>query len=151
MGLQPIRGLRGRARFSNRLTELHAMHHFVRGLAIEAGFLDHALGDIELAVVEACANVVKHAYRNQTEASAPVDIEVWVEEVGLWVVITDRGEPFEPPGERLSRPDPAQLVTRQQRGGLGLYFIQNLMDEVTWDIRPGEHNRIRMLKRLVSS
>lgn len=147
MAPQPIRMLRGRARFTNRLGDLHAMHHFVRGLAIEAGFLDQALGDIELAVVEACANIVKHAYREHPEATMPIDIEVWLENRDLFIVISDRGDAFEPPGGPVPRPDPAQLLERRPRGGLGLYFIVNLMDEVTWDLNPGSTNRLQLVKR----
>jgi serine/threonine-protein kinase RsbW len=147
MASRPPRALIGRARFTNRLADLHAIHQFVRGLAIEAGFLDQALGDIELAVVEACANVVKHAYRGHPEASMPIDLEVWLDEPDFCIVITDRGQPFEPPTGPIPRPDPARLLERRPRGGLGLYFIVNLMDEVDWELIPGAPNRLRLVKR----
>ena len=147
MGAPSARILHGHARFTNRLSDLHAMHHYVRGIAIEAGFLDQALGDIELAVVEACANVVKHAYRGVPEATMPIDIEVWLDGPDFYIVITDQGQPFDPPGGPIPRPDPAQLLDRRPRGGLGLYFIVNLMDEVSWEVQAGHPNRLRLLKR----
>lgn len=141
------RQLRAQATFSNNLSHLYHMHQFVRRAAIDAGFTNVPLGDIELAVVEACANVVKHAYRDTPPDQGRIDISVTAQGDRLEICLTDWGAPFEPPCGRVPRPDVEKMVAEGQRGGMGIFFMQSLMDEVTWDIRPGEQNQVRLTKR----
>lgn len=143
------RPIDAQASFTNSLRHIYAMHQFVRQLAIEAGFSNVALGDIELAVVEACANIIKHAYRAVPEDTAPIDIHVTHDWGALTITITDWGAPFEPPIERIAAPDVEVMVAEKRRGGMGIFFMQQMMDEVAWDIRPGVCNRVRLIKRLV--
>jgi serine/threonine-protein kinase RsbW len=139
--------LSAQATFTNNLSNLFHMHQFVRRVAIDAGFTNVPLGDIELAVVEACANVVKHAYRNTAPDQAKIDISVLAQADRFEVCLTDWGEPFDPPKGKVPRPDIERMAIEGQRGGMGIFFMQSLMDEVTWDIRPGEQNQVRMTKR----
>lgn len=148
MASPTTRSLTAQATFTNNLANLFHMHQFVRRAAIAAGFSNVALGDIELAVVEACANVVKHAYRRTPPDQGKLVIDVTVQGDRFEVCITDWGEPFTPPTGRVPRPDVERMVIEGQRGGMGIFFMQSLMDEVTWEIRPGEQNRVRMVKRL---
>lgn len=134
------------ATFTNNLSQLFTMHQFVRRAAIDAGFSNVPLGDIELAIVEACANVVKHAYRNTAPDAGRIEINVTANPERLEVSLTDWGEPFDPPKGRVPRPDVEQMAREGQRGGMGIFFMQSLMDEVSWDIRPGERNHLRMTK-----
>lgn len=143
------RPIDAQASFTNALKNIYGMHQFVRQIAIEAGFSNVALGDIELAVVEACANIVKHAYRGVPEDTAKIDIHVNYDWGTLAVTITDWGAPFEPPMQRLVAPNVEVMVAEQRRGGMGIFFMQQMMDEVAWDIRPGLWNRVRLVKRLV--
>ncbi len=135
--------------FTNRLQNIYGMHQFVRQAAIEAGFSNVALGDIELAVVEACANVVKHAYRHAAEDSAPIELHVRFDFGQLEITVTDWGQPFEPPKVKVPAPDVERMVSEDRRGGMGIFFMQQMMDDVAWDIRPGICNRLRMVKKLV--
>ncbi len=139
--------LSAQATFTNNISHLFHMHQFVRRAAIDAGFANIPLGDIELAVVEACANVVKHAYRNTSPDQGRIEIAVTAQGDRFEVCFTDWGEPFEPPKGRVPRPDVALMVSEGQRGGMGIFLMQSLMDEVSWDIRPGNQNQLRMTKR----
>lgn len=137
------------ASFTNRLQNIYGMHQFVRQAAIEAGFSNVALGDIELAVVEACANIIKHAYREVAEDTAPIELHVDFDWGQLTITLTDWGQPFAPPAGKVAAPDVDRMVSEQRRGGMGIFFMQQMMDEVAWDIRPGVCNRVRMIKKLV--
>lgn len=134
--------------FTNRLQNIYGMHQFVRQAAIDAGFSNVALGDIELAVVEACANVIKHAYRNAPEDTAPIEVRVHFDWGELAITVTDWGQPFEPPAGKVAAPSVERMISDQRRGGMGIFFMQQMMDEVAWDIRPGICNRVRMVKKL---
>lgn len=54
--------LKSDARSNTRV--LGIIRHFVTSLARQMGFEDEAVDQIELAVDEACANVVRHAYKH---------------------------------------------------------------------------------------
>jgi serine/threonine-protein kinase RsbW len=41
-----------------------------------------------------------------------------------------------------------QMVHDRRTGGLGLRVMKSLMDEVSYEIVPGERNRLRLLKRI---
>lgn len=134
--------------FTNRLQNIYGMHQFVRQAAIDAGFSNVALGDIELAVVEACANIIKHAYRDFAEDSAPIELHVEFDWGQLVITLSDWGAAFVPPVGKVPAPDVDRMVAEDRRGGMGIFFMQQMMDEVAWDIRPGVCNRLRMIKRL---
>lgn len=99
---------------------------------------------LELAVEEALVNVFNYAYARQPNPGA-VTCRVGVEADGLTVEIVDEGPPFDP----LARPDPDTALTLEQRqpGGLGIFMIRQLTDEVSYR-REEDRNvlTIRMLK-----
>ncbi|MDQ5910209.1 MAG: serine/threonine-protein kinase RsbW [Pseudomonadota bacterium] len=96
--------------------------------AIEVAGLADAHGTrLELAVEEALVNVFNYAYAGQNHPGA-VTCQAIVAEGDLTVEIIDEGPPFDP----LARPDPDTTLELDQRqpGGLGIFMIQKLADEV---------------------
>ncbi len=67
----------------------------VLALARDAGASDDVLGNIALAVSEACTNVVLHAYRDRPDAGT-MTIDAQLDEAGLEIVVTDAGGGLEP-------------------------------------------------------
>jgi len=118
----------------------------VRQAAEAAGLADAHGTRLELAVEEALVNVFNYAYTGQNHPGA-VTCQVIVEEEGLTVEIIDEGPPFDP----LARPDPDTTLDLDQRqpGGLGIFMIQKLADEVGYR-REDSRNvlMIRMRKAL---
>jgi serine/threonine-protein kinase RsbW len=57
--------------------------------------------------------------------------------------VEDDGKPFDP----LAAPAPDLTSAQRELGGVGLHFVRNLMDEVTYTRRDGI-NRLRLTKRL---
>jgi serine/threonine-protein kinase RsbW len=129
-----------------RLAEIAA---FVTQAAREAGLNDDEAFHVEMAVDEACSNVIEHAYAIQP---GDIDLACSCSAAGeLEVVIRDTGQPFDP-GE-VPVPDVGALVDLDSlnEGGLGLYFMRKLMDEVRFEYVPGQGNRLTMLKRAKTS
>ncbi|EYD76388.1 anti-sigma B factor, putative [Rubellimicrobium mesophilum DSM 19309] len=105
-------------------------------------------GDIELALVEAATNVVRHGYGPE---GGPIRIEAATGNHGVRVTIFDWGRPI--PGEvlanaRLSRFDfdPMDLLEIPE-GGMGLSIIATIMDEVTYRSDQGQ-NILTLLRRV---
>lgn len=101
----------------------------VRQTAQVAGLADAQGTRLELAVEEALVNVFNYAYARQDNPGVVI-CRVGVEEDGLMVEIVDEGPPFDP----LARPDPDTALELEQRqpGGLGIFMIRQLTDEVSY-------------------
>ena len=112
--------------------------------AAEAAELDaRAVYAVQLAVDEACSNIIEHAYDG--EGLDPIECCCRVTDQGLTVILRDYGRPFDP----TSVPDPDVQASLQDRriGGLGMYFMRQLMDQVCFDIVPGKSNTLTMEKK----
>lgn len=102
---------------------------------------DETLGDLKLAVTEACSNSVRHAYRDGREGAVQVVYELHPDR--LVVEVRDDGEGF--PGDH-ELPVTAESVAE---GGLGIAIIRELADEL--EVGPGESgkgSRLRFVKFL---
>jgi serine/threonine-protein kinase RsbW len=102
---------------------------------------DETLGDLKLAVTEACSNSVRHAYRDGREGAVQVLYELHPDR--LVVEVCDDGEGF-PVDHEL--PVTAESVAE---GGLGIAIIRELADEL--EVGPGESgkgSRLRFVKFL---
>jgi anti-sigma regulatory factor (Ser/Thr protein kinase) len=117
---------------------------FVGRIGERAGFGASDLAKLELAVDEACANVMEHAYGS--DATREVMVKATVDAESVQIRIVDTGKGFDP--DQISQPDLEQLIRERRTGGLGMRLIRSVMDEVQYEIVPGEKNELRMTKRL---
>jgi serine/threonine-protein kinase RsbW len=109
------------------------------GLARLRPLSDEVLGDLKLALTEACTNCVRHAY---VERPGSVEITYELEPDRLVVEVADDGPGFDYAGEG---GDGEELI----EGGLGIAIIRALADEFELgkrDGRPG--SRVRFVKLL---
>jgi serine/threonine-protein kinase RsbW len=123
---------------------LALIRDFVSTLGARAGFDDNEVMRIALAVDEACANVIEHAYGSDT--TREVKVHVTVDDDAVHFEIADTGKGFDP--SQVQAKDVEQLIKERRSGGLGLRLIRTIMDDVQYQIIPGEKNELRMMKRL---
>lgn len=135
------------ANFRNDTANLVAIRAFVREKAAEAGFSEDELDGIELAVDEACANVMEHAYPPGM-LDPGLHLSVLLQGGQFTVIIADRGETFDP--SRITAPDMTAHLAEYRVGGLGIFLMRTLMDHVDYHIQPGIRNEVRMVKYLSS-
>ncbi len=129
-----------------RLTEIAA---FVTHAAREAGLNDDEVFHVEMAVDEACSNVIEHAYATR---AGDINLACSCPAAGQFeVVIRDSGQPFDPAEVPAPHVGTAADLDDLDEGGLGLYFMRKLMDEVRFEYVPGQGNRLTMLKRAKTS
>ncbi len=100
---------------------------------------DEVLGDLKLALTEACTNSVRHAY---ADGGGTVEIVYELYPDRLAVEVNDRGEGFTPPSQRAKEDD------ELHEGGLGIAIIEALSDEL--EISQGDEggSRLRFVKKL---
>ncbi|NLT22088.1 MAG: ATP-binding protein [Syntrophorhabdus sp.] len=119
----------------------------IRGICSYLSLSDVDAYYLELCVVEAVNNAIKHAYDNEEGHVVEVDITYSSEEIIL--DITDRGRPMSLYQPVLPEYDPGDLKALPEHG-LGLYIINTVMDRVTYTSE-GDRNTLRMMKKLYRS
>jgi serine/threonine-protein kinase RsbW len=132
------------AQFEN----LDRVREFVAESAEECGLEPAAIYAVQLAVDEAFTNIVEHAYGGESQEL----IECTCQIVGqdLEITLIDCGKPFDP--SLVPEPNLEAELEEREVGGIGLYFIYQLMDEVqfsfTKKLELGKNcNLLRMVKR----
>ncbi len=128
-----------------RFEHLAQIAEFVTRAARDAGLSDDDVFHVEMAVDEACSNVIEHAYADR---SGDIELTCLSSERGrLEIIIHDRGRPFDPDAVPQPKRGEAVNIDAMQEGGLGLYFMRKLMDDVRFEFTPGDGNRLYMTKR----
>ncbi len=128
---------------------LALIREFVGGIAENMGFDEETVINIELAVDEACTNVVRHAYPHSTPPDrAVIRLAVRPYRDRIEITVADAGAGFDP--RSLPPPDLPRYLRQMRRGGLGIYLMQKLMDRVFFRIQPGVRNEVRLVKFLPS-
>lgn len=121
---------------------LSKVRDFVAEHAAAFGFDQQEVADIRLAVDEAYTNIIKHAYQNNPDEW--VDIELGYDNSTFWVTLLDTGVSFDP--SNYKRPDICKKIKEKKRGGVGVYLIRKLMDDVEYQAND-TFNTIRMTKK----
>jgi serine/threonine-protein kinase RsbW len=124
-------------------SQLAALRDFVVQTSHELGLDSATTYDLQLAVDEACTNVVRHAYDGE---SGRIELEIQATGEGVRVTVWDWGQPFDP--ENIPEPDVTAPLEQRPLGGLGLFLMRQTMDEVQFDFDPEKGNRLTMLKRI---
>ncbi|MFL5964685.1 MAG: ATP-binding protein [Gaiellaceae bacterium] len=99
------------------------------------------LGDLKLALTEACTNSVRHAYAG---GEGTVEIFYELHDDKLVVEVVDEGEGFEPPAGPSNALDDEEL----SEGGLGIAIIEALADEFEIRERAQGGSFLRFVKHL---
>ena len=118
------------------------MHEY----AGKAGLPAVDVNEVKMAVDEACSNVIEHAYEG--DDSQQIEVEVSVDNQQLVITIRDCGLAFDQ--ESYREPKVQQLVEQRQSGGLGVYLIHQLMDDVEYNSQ-GSVNEVRLVKNINST
>src|SRR5512144_2242959 len=110
----------------SRLERLSEVGNFIEDAASRCGMDDKQIYDVQMAVDEACTNVIEHAYGGKKSGK----IEIVCEKRGNDFVVTirDYGKPFDP--DQVEQPKTNAPLSERNIGGLGLFFIHKLMDRV---------------------
>lgn len=127
------------------ISYLHQIRQFITGIASESGMSEEDIENIELAVDEACANVIEHGY----EPDAPnknITVRMEIDTSKLVLTIIDQGKHFDPRSRK--HPDIKELIDMKRDGGLGISLIKRVMDVINYRTTPEGHNELILTKYL---
>ena len=128
----------------SELESLSIISDFIREVMERAGSDARNIFEVQMAVDEACTNIIQYAYPEQkgiiTLVCELVDDE-------FVVTIRDKGEPFNPCS--VPPPDLEAELEKRKVGGLGIHFMRKMMDEVSYNLDAEKGNELTMRKKLV--
>ncbi len=116
---------------------------WVEHAARASGLNEEQVCDTQMAVDEACTNIIEHAYHGKSDGI----IEIVCERRGNDFVVTiqDFGDRFDP--KKIAPPKTRAPLAERAIGGLGLFFMRKMMDSVRFDFS-GRGNRLTMIKKI---
>ena len=133
-------------RFVAQYDSLDTVRQFVGKAAQDCGFSPRTIYAVELATDEAFTNIVEHAYGG--ESNDLVEVTCKLHDDSLEIILYDCGEAFDP--TTVPEPNLDAPLEERETGGLGIFFMRKLMDEVHFSPAPvdsGGCNTLTLVKR----
>ena len=130
-------------RIINDLDEVSRLAEFIEELCSEFNLPDEITMNINLALEEAVANIIMYAY--PTEEEQEILLKVSLSSGQLIFLLTDKGFSFDP--TQVPDADITLPIEERSIGGLGIFLIRSIMNEVSYQRLDGE-NRLIMKKNI---
>jgi len=127
----------------NRRSEIARLQDQLEGLGSHHGLPPRTLHEVQLAVEEHLANILKHGFDDQGEH--PIRVRVLVHATELRIEVEDDGRPFDP--LKHPSPDLSQPLDTRPVGGLGIHMMRNFMDQIEYRRADGK-NILVMTKQI---
>jgi anti-sigma regulatory factor (Ser/Thr protein kinase) len=124
-------------------TQLPALTRFLKAFWVAQNLPAAQAPTFELALEEIFMNVVMHGA--PAGRAVRVDVTLGLAGKSLTMTIQDDGPEFDP--THRDDPDITAGLAARPVGGLGVFLVRRMMDEVSYD-RVGSSNRLRMTKQL---
>ena len=99
---------------------------------------------LNLALEEAVSNVIMYAYPKGSDGL--VELEAIIRKGSMEFILSDNGTPFDP----TAAPEADITLDVEDRpiGGLGIFLVRNIMDEVKYNRSDDGKNILSMTKKL---
>ena len=123
------------------------VRNFIKNIGTDYRFSSRVINSMMLAVEEACTNIIKHAYKSSPDGEILLTINY--DENKFTITIIDYGKSFEP--NTVPLPDLQKYYKEHKVGGLGIYLMKSLMDDVKYTSVPGKYNRVFLSKDIKGS
>ncbi len=128
--------------FPAQFEYLDAIRDFAAEAARLAAMDEKDVYNVQLAADEAASNIIEHAYEGVPDGSIEVSTQVTRE--ALTITLRDQGKYFD--ASAVADPDIDSALDDRAIGGLGLFFMRKLMDQVSFESQPGQGNLLTMVK-----
>jgi serine/threonine-protein kinase RsbW len=128
--------------FPGSYDSLVKIAELVKKAAKEFGLDSISAYGVEIAVDEACSNIIEHAYGG--EGGGSIEFDYQIENDALIITLKDHGKPFNP--RKVHKPKVDGPLKDREANGLGLYFMRQWMDEIKFEA-VGKTNIVTLIKR----
>jgi len=128
----------------SRFENLAVVHALIEGLARDRGWDEDTTQALLYAVIEAGTNAIQHG--NVFAENKSVSFDFRLVDGSLVVQVDDRGRGFDP--SKVANPtDSSSLL---ETHGRGIFLMRQLVDDVSFDIRPDHGTTVLLRKSLPS-
>lgn len=126
--------------FKASLDEMTNANIFLEEMLEQSGLSVKAQMDVSIAYEEMFVNVASYAY---PKALGEVKVIIEIKTGRFEVTLIDSGVPYNP----LEKEDPDTSLSADERqiGGLGIFMVKKMMDEVSYEYVDG-HNSFTFVK-----
>ena len=146
---------------SNNIVELGKVSEFIKHIGTHFQLKSDLVMNLNLAMEEAVANIILYGFKSKNlekkldsglfekekEKCGEIEISFWVEEDNLVFMIVDEGEEFD---ITLSNtPDITLSAEERPIGGLGIFLIRKIMDEILYRRENGK-NILTISKKILT-
>jgi serine/threonine-protein kinase RsbW len=142
--MDPLTHNRIEIRLPSRADYLGAVRSVLRGFleeCLEVRLPEDQINGVQIALQEACINVVRHAHKK--DASKPLVVGITADRDRLILEIEDFGPGLPERSAQPPDPDPAN----PREGGYGIFIMRQTMDELRSERRGAKHVLV-LVKRL---
>ena len=129
-------------RLLNNTDEMARLDRAVEKFGQVQGWSEQVSYHIKLALEEVVMNVISYAYEDDGAHEFEVRVKSNADRVVIDVI--DDGQPFDPLQET-AEPDVEATLEARNIGGLGVFFVKTLMDDVEYR-REDDRNRLTLTK-----
>ena len=131
----------------NDIHELSSLKQFLEEVGDELGLSPGLVMNLNLVLEEAVSNVIFYAYPQDAVVEEALELTLSCEQDELTICLKDHGIAFDP----TKKEDPDLTLSAEERpiGGLGIFLIRQLMDEVSYR-REGACNLFIMKKKITA-
>lgn len=126
-------------KISNDLNEISVLASFIEELGEELSLSFETTMNINLALEEAVANIIMYAYPTQEQHT--ILLRVTYSEKQLVFLLTDKGASFDP--TQVDEVDVTLSLEERPIGGLGIFLIRSIMNEISYQRIDNENHLIR--------
>jgi serine/threonine-protein kinase RsbW len=129
---------------ASKLENLAKIGTFVADTARRLKLTSDTILDIQIAVEEACTNIIQHAYNLKPDK--PVSVGCRLRNQEFIVRIRDFGAAFVP--DSIAKPTLGKDIAERRSDGLGMHLMRKLMTRVKYKFDEARGNELTMVKRL---
>lgn len=120
---------------------LSEIRDFIELIGKKFKFADRVINSFKLVVDEAATNIIRHGYMDNKNGE--ITIRAIIRRLSLTIVIVDQGKSFDP--RQVKNPDLQKYVDIGKKGGLGIFMMRKLMDDIQYNLT-SSGNELRLTK-----
>jgi len=125
----------------NNAAELKRANQEIGGYLESEGLAHHLIQSVSLGLEEVVTNILKYGYDDQREHQ--IEITLQLTDSRLRLIVVDDGHEFNPLDH--PQPDLAKSLDEREPGGLGIFFLANLFDNIQYR-RENGRNSLTLVK-----
>jgi len=123
------------------MAHLKEIRDFIEMIGKKYKFPEKTINSFKLVADESCTNIIRHGYKDIKDGK--IIIRAIIRRLSLTIVIIDQGRSFDP--RQVRDPDLQKYVQIGKKGGLGIFMMRKLMDDIQYNLT-NDGNELRLTK-----